>query len=145
MAATRAKSGFGTLVQRGDGGSPTETFTTVAEIVNVNGPERTLDIIDASHMESPNGRKEYIPAMLDVSEITCDMNFLPGDTSQANLQSDQDNRTLRNFRFILPGAGKRFEGAAYVMKIGAAMPYDGKMVSPVTLRPSGPWNLVNNP
>ena len=42
MAATTGTSGFGTLLQVGDGASPTEAFSTLAEVTGLSGPSHSL-------------------------------------------------------------------------------------------------------
>ena len=137
MAATSARSGFGSLLKRGDGGGP-EVFTTVAEVVNIGGISTRLNTADATHMESPDGWMEKIATLLEAAEVQLDMNFLPGDTTQSLLRSDQTNRTLRNFQVTVPGSSKVFAFAAFVGEISPAFPPDNKMAQSLTLTPSGP-------
>lgn len=145
MSQTKARTGFGTLFQVGNGATPTETFTTVANVVNISGPEEIREMVDGTHMESTEGVRERIPSLRDFGVISLDVDFAAGDSSQANVRTDLKNGTLRNFRIIFPGSGKRFEGAGYVSKIGLSTPLDNKMVSPIEITPSGPWNIVNHP
>ena len=64
--------GHGTLLQRGDGGDP-ETFTTVAEVLNISGPSLSRDTIDVTTMDSPDEWIEFIAGLNDVGEITFDL------------------------------------------------------------------------
>jgi len=136
MAATNARSGFGALLKRGDGGG-TEVFTTIGEVVNIGAIETGLDTVEATHMESPSAHKEWIPTLLDAKEISVELNYLPGDTQQNNLRSDMFNRTLRNFQCTIPGSAKVVSFAAYVTNLGPAFPHDGKMTQTLNLRPNG--------
>lgn len=145
MSATQAKSGFGTLFQRGDGATPTEAFTTVAEIKNIRGPEEILETVDATHMESPQGFRERVTTLLDAGQIVLAMQFVPGDTSQNNIRNDQRNKVRRNFRIVFPGASLRFEGQGYVTNIGNEYPLDNVMTRDTTIQCTGPWNIVAHP
>ena len=136
MAATNARSGFGALLKRGDGGSP-EVFTTISEVANIGAVETSLDTVEATHMESPSAHKEYIPTLLDAKEISVELNYLPGDTTQNNLRSDLLNRTLRNFQCTIPGSAKVISFAAFVTNLGPMIPVDGKMTQTLNLRPNG--------
>ncbi|TAL40710.1 MAG: hypothetical protein EPN91_12570 [Salinibacterium sp.] len=144
MSATQAQSGFGTLFQLGDGETPTETFTTIAEVINITTPEKNLATVDATHMESPQGFMEDIPTLLSSGECTLDLNFLPSSSTQASLDTAMLARRKCNCRIILPGALKRFEFAGYVTKLGRAMPHDDKMTMSVTVKATGPTSLVDN-
>lgn len=62
MAATVGTSGFGTLLKVGDGASPTEAFTAIAEVKSISGPSMSMETIDATHMESPSGYREILPS-----------------------------------------------------------------------------------
>lgn len=134
--ATGARSGFGALLKRGDGGSP-EAFSTVSEVVNIGRVGTTLQTTDATHMESADQHMEKIPTMLESGAVTADLNYLPGDTSQNNLRNDMLNRTLRNFQITIPGSAKIVSFAAYVTEMGPEFPHDNKMTQQVTLTPTG--------
>jgi len=136
MATTAARSGFGALLKRGDGGSP-EVFTTVAEVVNIGAVETRMNLADATHMESPDQHMERIPTLLESSDISLELNYLPGDTTQTNLRNDVMNRTLRNFQITIPGSSRVVSFSAFVSQIGPAFPHDGKMTQNVTLAPNG--------
>lgn len=145
MAATKARGGFGTRLQRGDGATP-EVFTSIEECLDFSGPSRTLLTEDATHMESPNGWEEHVAiGVKGLGEITFDMHFVPGDSMQAALEADLAAGTLRNFRMILPGHSRRIAFSAYVQSISPSYPVKGKAVQSVTLRTSGQPTLEANP
>ncbi len=137
MAATLARSGFGTLLQRGDGATPTEGFTTIPEVGDINGPAKSLLMVDATHMESPNGYEEKIPAIKQGGDVTFPVQFIPGNATQAGLEADLEAQTKRNFRLILAGNTHRWSFSAYVQNIGPSYPMKDKMVQDVTLSITG--------
>ncbi|MFN7019880.1 MAG: phage tail tube protein [Phycisphaerales bacterium] len=144
MPATGARGGYGTLLQRGDGATPTEVFTTIAEVMDVDGPERKVNFDDATNMESPDQHVEVVPTIKETGPVTFQVNLLADNSTHALLTSDLDAMRKGNWRLILAGGTKRFEFAAYVESIGASMPVKGKMVRPVTLRLTGKASLVAN-
>jgi len=133
---TGARSGFGALLKRGDGGGP-EVFTTVAEVTNIGSVETRLSTVDATHMESADAHMEKIPTLLEAAEVSLELNYLPGDTTQNNLRNDMLNRTLRNFQITIPGSSKVVAFSAFVTQAGPAFPVDGKMTQNITLTPTG--------
>lgn len=104
MAATVGSSGFGTLLKRGDGAT-VESFATVAEVKSISGPSLSMETIDATHMESPSGFREWLPSFKDGGEVTFDLNFLPATAAQTGLTTDFRNRTKRNWKIFWPNTG----------------------------------------
>lgn len=141
MATTSARYGFGSLLKRGDGGSP-EVFTTVAEVVNIGEITTKLNVADATHMESDDAHMEKIPTLLESGDISVELNFLPGDTTQTALRNDMLNRAKRNFQITISGSAKTLTFAGYVTSHGPAIPHDGKMTLSVTLTPTGKVTLA---
>jgi predicted secreted protein len=137
MAATKASGGFGTLLKIGDG-EVSETFSTIAEVYEINPPATSLGTADATHMESPAGYMEKIATLLETSAVEVDLNFVGGDSSHALLRTDHAAKTLRNFEIHTPDGAYKWEFAAFVTNIGQTTPKDDRMSTPVTLTPSGP-------
>lgn len=102
MAETQAKIGFGLLLQYGDGNSP-ELFTTVAEVINeIAGPGLQRDTPEATHMQSPDGYREFLGGLKDGQDVTFDCNFLPHDDSQLDLRDIFESGVRRHWRLQLP-------------------------------------------
>lgn len=101
MAATTGTSGFGTLLKAGNGAT-SETFTTIAEVRNIGGPNITLELLEATHMESPTGFREWLPSFKDGGEVPFEVNFLPANSGHKAITTDIANRTRRNFKIVWP-------------------------------------------
>jgi predicted secreted protein len=142
---TNATSGFGTLLQRGDGGAP-EVFSTISEVKNITALNLTVEQLDATSHSSTGGYRELLPSFKDAGEITAEMNFVPSDPNQnpdTGLINDFDNRTLRNFRLVFPDiAATTVQVAAYVTGFQINAPIDGILSANLTLRITGAptWN-----
>ncbi len=145
MAATQARSGFGAKLARGDGATPTEAFTNAVEVTGISGGDFIQNTADATHMESPNGYIEKIATLRGIGDWTINFNYIAGNPTQDGLRADCAAGVKRNFRVIIPGAGKRFEGAAYVKNVGQDIPMDNKMTSSVVLEVTGQWVQANDP
>lgn len=103
MATSRAVNAFGTLLQRGDGVTPTEAFTTIAELTNIEVPAAESDILDVTHHTSPGAYKEYVLGLKDGGEVTLEGNYVPTDATQrysTGLLADNASGVLRHFRLI---------------------------------------------
>jgi hypothetical protein len=144
MAATKAKSGKGTLLRLGDGATPTEGFTTVLEVKSIDGPSETAELEDVTHMESPSDYKEYIPTLLDGGELAFEANLVPGDPEQEILTAALQARARKNARVIVPGGLKRYEFAVVVTRMSRSFPTNASMKLAGTLKITGPVALVAN-
>lgn len=134
MSTTNAMIGYGTLLQRGDGATP-ENFTTVGEVLSITGPNLALNIVDATHMESPGATQEFIPGLIDPGTITMNLAFVPSNTTQSNLVTDLKNRTKRNFQIVFPDTGTTtWSFAGYVTGWAVTAPINDRLTADVTVK-----------
>ena len=107
--ATGAFKGQGTQLQRAG--------VTVAEIINIDGPDGKAEFDDATNMDSTGNFKEWIPTLLDSGELSFTGNFVgASNVSQAQLISDFNNFTLSAWTVLFPG-GKELVGTLQKVKI----------------------------
>jgi hypothetical protein len=138
--ATKAKAGRGSKFQRGDGGG-TEVFTTIAEILNISGPTSTVNMLDATSMDSTAG--EIVPeGIVRNGEVTLTMHLIDSDAQQQGLFTDQAAFTKRNFKIVannhaVEGSKSTRSFSGYVQSIGDEFPFDGKMARNVTIAIDG--------
>lgn len=135
--ASAAVAAIGTLFKIGDGGSP-ETFTTIAEVKDIDGPGRTADTIEVTSMDSTGGYKEYIPSLKDGGEVSFDMNFTTS-AAQAALVTDFENRTKRNFKIVTTHATpKNISFSGYITDLSYSFEVAGVAMRSVTIKITGP-------
>lgn len=138
---TDAFSSFGTFLKRGNGGSP-ETFATIAEVGDIDGPDMSLDTEDATSHDSVNGWSEFIGTILNGGEVSFPINFVPSDPTHdvtTGIQQDMVNRTLRNFRLVYPDPGANgYAFSALVTGFKPTSPVKGKLSADIKLKISGP-------
>ena len=131
----------GTLLKKGDGATPTENFTTIANVDNIGGPELKLDTIDVTNMSSPSGFKEFVAGLLEAGAVPVTINYDPGDgthNASTGLIADMKNRVLRNFKIVFPDAGTTtWAFSAFVEKFTPKAPVAGKLTADVSLKISG--------
>jgi len=140
-----ARLGKGYLIQRGNGGGP-EVFTTIAELLDVDGPEMSVDSVEATHQQSPNYWREFIPGLIDGGEVSFDLNHNPDNATQdatVGLAADLKNRTVRNFKVVFPSpSSKEWTFPAFVTEFSPAGPVADRQTASVTLKVSGEPTLV---
>ncbi len=56
-------------------------YTALAEVYSVTPPESTIDTVEVTHMQSPNRKREYIPALSDNGTASAEMNYVPGSAT----------------------------------------------------------------
>jgi hypothetical protein len=79
MTATEADIGWGAKIAKGDGADP-EVFTDFAEVSNLTPPGFTRDKEEATHLQSPDKYKEYVPSLFDTGDASLTLNFKPSAT-----------------------------------------------------------------
>jgi len=138
MSLSSAVSSFGTLLQIGDGGSPSETFTTIAEVLDIDGPSYTSDTEEVTSHSTVGGYKEYIRTLKDGGDVTFPMNFFQ-DPTQTALWDAYESGERTNFKIIypLPGVDNTVTFAAFVTDIGGSAPVQGILQRNVTLKVTG--------
>jgi predicted secreted protein len=98
--ATKARAGVGATLQMGDGAG-TEVFTAIAGIVNIGGPELSVEEIEATSLDSTGGYKEYIPGMKDGGAVNFTMHF-SNALQQRTLRGKLGAVNPTNFKITLP-------------------------------------------
>lgn len=103
MAETDGAIGMNTVIEMGDDGSP-ETWATIPEPKDIDGPEVTQEFADATHMQSPSGFRERLPTVKSNSQITFKSNKLAGNATQDALiaAANANPATLKHFRMTYP-------------------------------------------
>lgn len=109
MADSDARTGFGALLQKGNGiGSP-EDFVTILGIKSISGPSISRETHDTTVMTSPGGWREFNGGLKDGGEVGFGANWLPRDETQGQgddglmAEFDKDSCESRgNWRIVVP-------------------------------------------
>ena len=89
----------GTLLQRGDGGTP-EVFATIGGIDGFDGPNETQGVLDVTCIDDTT-RQKLPDGLVDGGTLSLKVNWAPyADTQQGNLRTDFAAKTLRNFKIV---------------------------------------------
>lgn len=132
---TAAIAGIGTLLQIGNGATPTEIFTTIAEVNNITNT-KTREVYDVTSFESVGGYREKIPGLRDPGEYNFNMFFTAVNYGQLN--DEFESNTLRNFRLVMPDDGaSQFDFSGYITSIGKAIPLTNMINCDVVIAVSG--------
>jgi predicted secreted protein len=123
---TSAIAGNGVLLQLGSGGTGTQSYTTIAEVLDIDGPSQALEQIEVTSHSSA-GWREYIAGLRDGGEVSFPVNFVPAD--QDDLRALFDDGTTGSFKIVYPNA--------IVTDWSTKSPVDGAVTDEIKLKISG--------
>lgn len=133
-------NGFGTQFLRGDGGSPAETFTPVANVTSITPPGLSRETIDVTAHDSPDGWMEFLGGLKDGGEVSIEVNYDPAEHD--TLASDLEDDAPRNYQVQFPDQGQTtWQFAAIMTGFEPEAPYDDKLSATLTFKVSGKPDL----
>ena len=132
---TEADIGHGSDFQRGDGASP-EVFATVGEVLSINGISITKDVVDATHMKSPDRYEEIITSIKRTGEISVSIQFKADSATTDAALADVDRKELGNYRIVFPDEAE-WDFAAHCVGLSIDVELADKMIAQMTYKPSG--------
>ena len=129
----------GSTLKRGDGAS-SESFTAIAEINSIDGPNMSRETIDVTSLDSVGGYREFIPSFRDGGQVDMDANFTVAGYSDflADFQSD----SAVNYQIVWPNS-TQLDFSAYVINLGSSTPMGDKIQMKVTLKITGQVTLTS--
>lgn len=140
--ASTGKTGIGALLQVSDGQSP-ETWATVANVTNLSVGGATLNMVDATHLNSPDYYMEQIPGLKTSAPWTGTVQWDPTDATlgaATGMAKYLEDRTLETFRLnaFQIGITTALVCDAYVSELGnIEVSPEGIMSRSFTLTPTG--------
>ena len=102
MAGTGVKLGLRAL-RRPETSPGSGTYETIAEVTQVGSPTQERSEVEATHMESPNPSREFIPGLGEVGEVSAQCNFRPDEATQnatTGIIADYIASTTRSYRIV---------------------------------------------
>lgn len=138
MSISTAFDGYGVIIGVGDGASA-EAFTDIAEVIDVNGPGYSKDVIDVSHASSPDKYREKIAGFIDAGEVTLTANMTQSDF--ASLLALLEAEALNNYKLTIPDDNfstlPTIVFAAHITSLSSPIPTQDKVTMDVTFTISG--------
>ncbi|THV27942.1 phage tail tube protein [Glycomyces paridis] len=131
------RDAFGTLFQRE---VTAGVFETIANLTDINAPERTREALEVTNHGSPDQHRQFIKGLMDGGEADCTLNYDPGEATQVALRSDFEEKDFRKYRLVfLPGDvdEETWTVSAMITKLGVAAPHDNILEQEITIKTSG--------
>lgn len=135
MAETEASIGYGSQFHLSRDSEA--TWLPLGEVYDITPPNDTVDEVDATHMQSPNRTREFIPGLIDPGEASFEQNFIPGSASDALIREIKGLGERVRCRITFPN-GVTWKFTGWVSGYEPAVPTDDKMTATVTWRVTGP-------
>jgi predicted secreted protein len=133
---TEATIGYGAQFKRGNADGPPETYTAIGEVLDIKPLSMSKDTVDATHMGSPDGYREFISALRDGGEVEVTVNFVPGAATFFNALADFNADSARSYRVEwADGSTWDFEGIMTAPAVET--PLDDKMTATFTYKVTG--------
>lgn len=131
---TQASIGYGSFFHISqDSGS---TWIEIAEVFDITPPSSTVDMVDATHMQSPNREREFISGLSDPGSASFEMAFIPGSPSDLKIQEIRGAGERVLCRITFPNAVKwQFTGLLETYE--PAIPTEDRMTASVSFKVSG--------
>jgi predicted secreted protein len=135
---TEAQIGLGTEFWLGNNATPS-VLTRLGEILSVTPPNPQTAEVEATHMASPNRRREYISGLIEDGEGTFEMNYVPGSTTDALIRGAQTSGLAKAYKIVVPDGADTWEitGDCIVKGYERSIPIDDRMTATLTVRFTG--------
>ncbi|MET8824793.1 phage tail tube protein [Streptomyces sp. NPDC004610] len=126
---------FGTQLQRGDGATPSETFTAIANVTDITPPALERETYDVTAHDSADGWREHTGGLKDGGEVEIEINYDPREHDA--LVDDFNDTTPRNYKIVWPGSLGSWAFAAVLTNFEPEAPHDDKLAASATFKVSG--------
>lgn len=131
MSITQAK---GTLLQHGVAGTPI-VYTTIANRVSIDGPEMTVEEIDATDLDSLAMETE--PGLPDPGSISMTINYKPTDTTHKLLYDLVFTPTVELWQLVFKD-GTKYPFSGWLSKFApGGVEVNGKLTAEIEIRVTG--------
>ncbi len=130
----------GTILKIGDSGSP-EAFTTIPNIVDIDGPSAAATEKDATTLAST--AIESRPGLVDWGSLNLEMMWDERDTVHAGMRADFNAKTVRNFQLIDAGSPtKTYSSTGWIKTLPANYSLNELVRASVEIRLTGPLTVA---
>lgn len=123
-----AQIGFGSDFKRGS--------VTVGEVLSIGAPSLSRDSVDATHMKSPGGWREFLFALKDAGEVSVEIQSKPSSTAYQALVADFDNDDPEAYVIEFPD-GSSWSFNAGITGMETSDPLDDKITTTATFKVTG--------
>ena len=131
--ATEADIGYGATVEVE---TSTDVWFELGEVTNITPPSESVDVIDVTHMQSPNRYREFIQGLIDGGEASMDLNWVAGAATDDYVFAWRASGETRDMR-ITTNNNTTYTFPSFVTGWQPQIPVDGMMAATLTAKAAG--------
>lgn len=134
-----AEIGYGTEfhISRDSGSS----WLAIAKVTDITPPSDTIDVVDVTHMGSPDRRREFIPGLTDPGSMSLELIFEPGSATDLLLREIRSSgETVKCRITFASGPAYVFDG--WLETYEGAVPLEDRMSATVSFKVTGEVEYV---
>lgn len=134
---TLAKTGYGGEFWLGN---TTDVLTELVEVVSFSLPNGETETVEATHLKSPNRRREYIAGMIEDGELEVMLNYVPGSATDTLILTALTDGDSRPYKAVIPRLVANWNVTGTCIVTGydrGSVEADGKMEATLTVRLTG--------
>lgn len=130
---TVASIGYGSVFEMAQQATPS-TFVALGEVINIDPGEDDDEEVEATHYQSPNRTREYIPGLTTPGECTVEGNYEPGSATDLAIIASRGKTNVG--RITYPN-GVRLTFPIVRRGYAQETPIDDRMTYTATFRRAG--------
>lgn len=130
----------GTQLAMGDGATPTEGFTQIAECKTINGPQFEGAVIDVTTHSTPGKYREFKANILDPGSLDFEINFVGTNAQHIQMLHDQSNQVEKNYKLTTVDLAV-FLLRCQLIRYNLNFPVDNVQTGALSLKVIGPPTL----
>ena len=112
--------------------------TAIDGVQSLSVPSDSVNLIDVSSHDSPSGRHEYVPGMVDSDDLTFDIIYDSADANHEALRVAPGSAALAFVISLANGTTNDVHTfSAFVTGFSISLAFDGAETATVTLKRSG--------
>jgi predicted secreted protein len=123
-----AQIGLGSAFKRG--------ATSVGEVLSIGAPSLSRDVVDATHMQSTEGWREFIAGLKDGGEATVEIQSKPSTPAYQAMVADFGNDSPESYSIEFPD-GSSWAFSAFITGLETSDPLDDKITTSATFKITG--------
>jgi hypothetical protein len=134
MSATNAEIGYGIVLKMLTATGP-DVYTTLGQMRDITPSGFSVDMVDATHNESPDVEEEVIPGIIRTGETAFQIHYDPVSATWALIEGAK--RVKKTFREVWPD-GRYVQYDGYFVSAEPEAPTEDKAVASITIKRTGP-------
>lgn len=136
---TQALIGHGSIFSLLDNTLSPPAYVPVAEVTNFGSIFAIArDAVEATHTESTEGIREFIPGLIDYGEVSIELNFVPGSDADARIRALFQTKAAAQGQMSFPTSpAVTMQFTAIATGYTAQAPLDDKLTASATFKISG--------